>query len=188
VKRMKETFEQVVRRHGASVLRVCRALLGAGPDAEDAWSEVFLSALRSWPDLPEGTNVEAWLVTVTKRKAIDIMRARGRRAVPVAELREERSPHGNPGGEHLGLWEAVAALPERQRLALAYHYFGGLRHTETAELIGSTPEAVRRAAADGLKRLRVTYGEMQPSAEAPGTGEVLAGSGGAAENPEGVQR
>lgn len=37
---------------------------------------------------------------------------------------------------------------------LAYHYLGGLRHTETAELTGSTPAAVRRAAADGLAALR----------------------------------
>jgi DNA-directed RNA polymerase specialized sigma24 family protein len=55
------------------------------------------------------------------------------------------------------VWTAVAALPERQRLAIAYHYLGGLRHTETAELIGSTPEAVRRAAADGLRTLRDRY-------------------------------
>ncbi|GAA4282963.1 sigma-70 family RNA polymerase sigma factor [Brevibacterium daeguense] len=184
---MKEPFEQVVRRHGASVFRVCRALLGAGADAEDAWSEVFLAALRSWPELPEGMNVEAWLVTVAKRKAIDIIRARDRRAVPAAELREGHSPHGNPGGEHLGLWQAVAALPERQRLALAYHYLGGLRHTETAQLIGSTPDAVRRAAADGLKTLRRSYHDRESPAEALRADDMPAGRFDAGERPEGAQ-
>lgn len=155
--KMKEPFEKAVRRHGATVLRVCRAVLGPGADADDAWSETFLSALRAWPDLAEDTNVEAWLVRVARRKAIDVTRARARHAIPTDELPEQRSRLGNPGTDELGLWQAVAGLPDRQRLAIAYHYLGGLPHAETAELIGGTPEAVRRAAADGIKSLRQTY-------------------------------
>ncbi|MGA4507456.1 RNA polymerase sigma factor [Propionibacteriaceae bacterium G1746] len=154
---MQIPFEQAVQHHGATVLRVCRAVLGPGPDADDAWSETFLAALRTWPDLADGTNVEAWLVRVAQRKAIDITRARARHAVPTATVPEQRSRHGIPGDDDRELWQAVAALPERQRLALAYHYLGGLPHTETAALIGGTPEAVRRAASDGLKTLRRTY-------------------------------
>jgi len=41
-------FEQAVTVHGAAVLRVCRALLGTH-DAEDAWSETFLAALKAYP-------------------------------------------------------------------------------------------------------------------------------------------
>jgi DNA-directed RNA polymerase specialized sigma24 family protein len=46
-----------------------------GPvDADDAWSETFLSALRAYPRLPADANVEAWLVTIAHRKAIDLIR------------------------------------------------------------------------------------------------------------------
>lgn len=149
-------FERAVRQHGATVLRVCRAVLGPGADADDAWSETFLAALRSWPELPENTNLEAWLVRVAHRKAIDVTRARARHAIPVADPPEVPSSRGTPGAND-GVWSAVAALPERQRLAIAYHYLGGLPHAETADLIGGTTEAVRRAAADGLQSLRKTY-------------------------------
>ncbi|WP_420159110.1 RNA polymerase sigma factor [Nocardiopsis sp. CNT-189] len=159
---MKEPFEQAVKRHGATVLRVCRAVLGPGPDADDAWSETFLAALRSWPELPEDANVEAWLVRVAHRKAIDAARSRSRRAVPTEDVPERPSPLGNPGGDEHGLWEAVAALPERQRLAVAYHYFGGLPYAEAAELIGGSADAVRRAAADGVKSLRRTHHAGDP--------------------------
>ncbi|MGB2935687.1 MAG: sigma factor-like helix-turn-helix DNA-binding protein, partial [Nostocoides sp.] len=54
-------------------------------------------------------------------------------------------------------------LPEQQRLAVAYHYYGGLPHTETADLIGSTPAAVRRAASDGIASLRRSVGRLDPS-------------------------
>ena len=155
---MRRPFDTAVKQHGATVLRVCRAVLGPGPDADDAWSETFLAALKAWPELAEDTDIEAWLVRVAGRKAIDVVRGRSRRAVPSADLPEQRSTLGVPGAGDGQVWEAVAALPERQRLAIAYHYFGGLKHTETAEIIGGRPDAVRRAAADGMKALRRTYG------------------------------
>lgn len=160
---MNQPFEHAVRDHGATVLRVCRAVLGAGPDADDAWSETFLSALRAWPELPQDANVQAWLVRIAQRKAIDVVR--GRRAVPTDTAPDSPSTLGVPGANDPDLWAAVAALPERQRLAIGYHYLGGLPHTETAALIGGSPDAVRRAAADGLKTLRLRYGARPQGAE-----------------------
>ena len=156
---MKIPFEQAVEQHGETVLRVCRAVLGPGPDADDAWSETFVAALTAWPDLPEATNVEAWLVRVSQRKASDVTRARARHAVPTDRLPERVSRRGNPGDDAHRVWSSVAALPERQRLAVAYHYLGGLPHAETAEIIGGTPEAVRRAASDGIKNLRQQHAD-----------------------------
>jgi len=50
------------------VLRVCRAVLAV--DADDAWSETFLSAMTAYPALPADANAQAWLVTIAHRKAI----------------------------------------------------------------------------------------------------------------------
>jgi RNA polymerase sigma factor (sigma-70 family) len=143
-------FEQVVVEHGATVLRVCRAVLGP-VDADDAWSETFLAALRAYPQLPPEANVRAWLVTIAHRKAIDVTRARARRPIPVADVPDAAEP-ADDAAQDLVL--EVRLLPERQRLAVAYHYLGGLPYAEVAELIGGTPEAARRAAADGIKKLR----------------------------------
>jgi RNA polymerase sigma factor (sigma-70 family) len=151
-----EPFEVVVRRHGPTVLRVCRAVLG--PDvADDAWSETFLAALRAYPALPPGSNVEAWLVTIAHRKAVDQLRAAARRAVPVAELPDAPTALGLPGAADGELWAALAALPEKQRQTVAYHHLAGLPYAEVAALVGGTPEAARRAAADGVAALRRTY-------------------------------
>lgn len=152
-----QPFERVVSEHGATVLRVCRAVLGP-VDAEDAWSDTFLAALRAFPALPAGANVRAWLVTIAHRKAIDHARARSRRPVPVEvpERAVEAGPDADPD-----LAEAVRSLPERQRLAVAYHYVGGLPYAEVAELTGSTTDAVRRAAADGIKRLRTQFPALE---------------------------
>lgn len=164
---MQTPFDESVTRHGPTVLRVCRAVLGDAADAEDAWSETFLAALRVWPDLDDDTNVEAWLVRVAHRKAIDVTRARARHAVPSGELPEQQSTLGVPGEGNPALWQAVAGLPKRQRLAIAYHYLGGLTHVETAELIGGTRDAVRRAAADGMKTLRKSFRNGPPAKGKP---------------------
>jgi len=103
-------FEDVVTQHGATVLRVCRAVVGP-IDAEDAWSETFLSALRADPD-------------------------------------------PDPAARDPDLWAALQRLPDKQRHAVAYHHLAGLPFAEIAAILGNSPAAARRAAADGIKTLR----------------------------------
>ncbi|AKT50426.1 RNA polymerase sigma factor [Arsenicicoccus sp. oral taxon 190] len=149
-------FDRVVTDHGATVLRVCRAVLGPD-DADDAWSDTFLAALQAWEALPDDANVEAWLVTIAHRKAIDVTRRRQRQAVPVPEVPDGVVAHGDPQDRHPDLWSAMAGLTLRQRQAVAYHHLAGLPHAEVAAILGSTPAAARRACADGIAALRRTY-------------------------------
>jgi RNA polymerase sigma factor (sigma-70 family) len=155
----KQPFEEVVSEHGPRVLRVCRAVLGAA-DADDAWSDTFLSALQAYPRLPADANIEAWLVTIAHRKAIDVIRRSARSAVSVAEI--PPIDGGSRADERdLDLAQSVAALPEKQRFAVVYHYLGGLPYGEVAAIIGGSVDAARRAAADGVASLRRTLGASQ---------------------------
>jgi RNA polymerase sigma factor (sigma-70 family) len=149
-------FETVVETHGRTVLRVCRAVLG--PDeADDAWSETFLSALRAYPQLPPDANVEAWLVTIAHHKAVDVTRAAARRPPPTDRQPSEVPDHHATPEQADTLLDAVAGLPDRQRQAVALHHLGGLPYAEVAALVGVTTDAARRAAADGIAALRRTY-------------------------------
>ncbi|MFJ6749437.1 MULTISPECIES: RNA polymerase sigma factor [unclassified Streptomyces] len=152
----KPLFEQIVTDHGPMVLRVVRAVVGPH-DAEDAWSETFLAALKAYPELPDDAHVEAWLVTIAHRKAVDITRADARRPTPVDAVPERPVRTGRPEDWDPDLWRALKALPDRQRQTVAYHYLAGLPYKEIAALTGGTTDAARRAAADGIKTLRATY-------------------------------
>jgi RNA polymerase sigma factor (sigma-70 family) len=156
-------FEHVVAEHGAVVLRVCRALL-TSQDAEDAAAETFLSALRAYPRLRPDSDVRAWLVTIAHRKAIDVHRTRARSAVPLAELPERPSFAAEPSDD--GLWDAVRALPDKQRAAVAYRYVADLPYAEVGTLMGTSEAAARRNAADGVKALRRWYPRQTPEEEA----------------------
>ncbi len=161
----KQPFETVVSEHGATVLRVCRAVLGAA-DADDAWSETFLAAMRAYPDLPGDANVEAWLVTIAHRKAIDVTRSRARRPIPTDDLPEKPNRPTDQHQSDPDLAGAVNRLPPKQKQVVAYHYLAGLPYADVASILGGSTAAARRAAADGIATLRRTYRGV-----ATGTGE-----------------
>ncbi|MGH3489453.1 MAG: RNA polymerase sigma factor [Actinopolymorphaceae bacterium] len=160
-------FEQVVEEHGRTVLRVCRAILDP-VDADDAWSETFLAALEAYPRLRPGSNVRAWLVTIAHRKAIDRYRSAARNPVPTAAVPEpgvgQQDPSVAAGND--ALWEAVRALPAKQRSAVAYRYLADLAYREIGALMGISEAAARRNAADGVAALRTTW----QSFDEPGQG------------------
>lgn len=149
-------FEQIVDRHGPVVLRVCRAILGP-TTADDAWSETFLAALRAYPDLRPDSNIEAWLVTIAYRKAIDLRRAEARHALPTDAMADVPTTHDQPGGWESDLWAALKTLPRKQRETVVYHHLAGLPYAEVAEIVGGSVDAARRAAADGVAALRAIY-------------------------------
>ena len=102
-------------------------------------------------------------MTIAHRKAIDVLRrARGSRSRS-GNVPEAPTALGVPGADDGDLWQAVRALPDKQRQAVAYHYVAGLPYAEIAQILGGTTDAARRAAADGIKNLRRNYPGGGPS-------------------------
>lgn len=156
-----QPFEAIVAQYGAMVLRVCRATVG--PEAaEDAWSETFLAALKAYPNLRPDSNIEAWLVTIAHRKAIDEVRREARRPAALDDRHDPIDPGVTPGGWQADLHGAMRDLPSRQRQAVAYHYLAGMPYAEVARVIGGSPEAARKAGSDGIATLRRLYLEGKP--------------------------
>ncbi len=164
-------FQTLVDAHWRDVARLAHAL--AGPDGDDVAQQAWTQALAAYPGLRSDRNLRAWLLTITSRCAMDVHRARNRRAVPVggaAEVdgagRSAGHAPGSPGpGDPQGagsrgddpLWAAVRALPERQRTAVALRYVADLDHAAVARALGTTPAASRRLVSDALARLRTQH-------------------------------
>ncbi|HET9691479.1 MAG TPA: RNA polymerase sigma factor [Acidimicrobiales bacterium] len=146
-------FAAVVDEHAATVLRVCRAVVGP-TDAEDAAADALLAALEAYPRLRPDSDLRAWLVTIAHRKAVDLARRRGRSA-PVASVAAAAHPGPEPADG--ALWSAVAALPVKQRSAVTLRYVGDLAYAEVAAEMGVSEAAARRSAADGLAALRLHH-------------------------------
>jgi RNA polymerase sigma factor (sigma-70 family) len=143
-------FQTLLDEYAESVMAVLRGAVGRD-GAEDCFQETFLAALRAYPKVEDDSNLRGWVLRIAQRKAIDHHRANGRQPIPLAEPPEVAVLDPEPSA---GVWEAVGALPPKQRAAVTLRYASDLPHSEIAAALGCSPEAARRSLHEGLKRLR----------------------------------
>lgn len=169
-------FQRFLDAHREEVWRLLRA--SVGPDrADDCFQETFIAALRAYPRLRAGSDLRAWVLTIAHRKALDAHRAQARQAIPVADVSQvaidgrrrgaarrasrrtatEASRNGHSPSVAIerdeGLWQAVHALPERQRSVVVLRCVADLPHREIAAALGCSEDAARRSLHEGLKKL-----------------------------------
>jgi RNA polymerase sigma-70 factor (ECF subfamily) len=132
----RDWLEGVLSRYEQPLLRYAASLVGASI-AADVVQETFLALCREPRTKVEG-HVSAWLFTVCRNRALDLLRQRKRDA----ELMEDdmKSPESGPSSklerdETLSrLMTVVDELPERQREVLRLKFAAGLRYKEIAEV------------------------------------------------------
>ncbi|MFN8161146.1 MAG: sigma-70 family RNA polymerase sigma factor [Solirubrobacterales bacterium] len=154
-------FQELLDRHSGDVLGFLIAAVGP-QDAEDCFQETFLSALRAYPRLKDEGNLRAWLMTIAHRKAIDHHRRGQRGPTPLAGTPEPIAEGSDPVADGLdpaasprgGVWTAVAALPPKQRTAVALRFACDMPHREIGAALDCSEAAARRNVHEGVKRLR----------------------------------
>jgi RNA polymerase sigma factor (sigma-70 family) len=145
-------FQVLLDEHRLDVYRYLVATAGPS-DADDAFQETWIAALRAYPRLRRADNLRAWLLRIAHNKAMDAHRARGRRALPMADPPEQGSEASVLDGRP-ELWGRVRELPPKQRTAVFCRSVLGMPYAELAVLLGSSEDAARRNVHEGLKRLQ----------------------------------
>ncbi len=153
-------FQTLLDAHGRDVHRFLISRVGP-VDADDCYQETWLAALRAYPRLRDACNLRSWILTIAHHKAIDHLRSRRRVAVsaePVAETTAAVEPEesGRLAGDD-EVWSWVAALPDKQRTAVALRFIVDSAYAEIAQVMQTSEPAARRNVHEGLKRLRKEY-------------------------------
>ena len=145
-------FQAALEEHRDAVARFLVASVGPH-DADDCLQETLIAALGAYPRLRPGSNVRAWMLAIARNKALDQHRARARRPVPVGapDSGATAEPDDEPDAE---LWNAVRALPPKQRAAVVLRYVNDLSHREIAAVLDCSEAAARRSLHEGLAKLR----------------------------------
>ena len=139
-------FELFYVEHRDEVFRYLRRLLGG--EAEDAFQETFLRALRGYGKLEHGRHLRAWVFTIATRVALDTRR----RQPPATEAPAVASTDERPA--YAELEHLVSELPPTERAAVVLRYGYDLPYAEIGAALGSSEDAARQATSSGVRRLR----------------------------------
>lgn len=140
-------------------------LTGDLGEAEDVVAEAFERAWLRWAQVRELESAEAWVRTVARRLAVSHWR-RMRNAAD-AWRRHGGPPHASPLDEgRVALVTALAALPDKQRLAIVLHHLADLPVEQVARETGASVAAVKQQLARGRAALAGLLDEEMPSAAA----------------------
>lgn len=147
--------------HGLELARHLRRLVRDDEVAQDLLQDTLLRAHRALTRLGAGANERAWLYRVATNAALNWLRDRSRehRALD-AHARESGDAGGGSDSpfdadDRALLWQRVAALPQRQRVALTLRVADELEYAEIAARMGCSAEAARANVYQAVRRLRV---------------------------------
>jgi RNA polymerase sigma-70 factor (ECF subfamily) len=163
-------------RHAAVVYGLALRMVGEAADAEevvlDAFSQAWRDAARY--DTSRGS-VTGWLTTIVRTRALDLIRARGRRARMTDDIAlDTEAPAGMSEGfpepdqrvvdgeRASAVTAALRTLPDAQRHAIELAFFEGLTHHETAERLREPLGTVKTRIRLGMLKLRDMLGTIAP--------------------------
>ena len=154
-----EAFGHLVERYALSARRVARAVLHDDDEADDAVQDGVLAAWRAIDRYDPSRPFRPWLMRIVVNAALDLRRRdRVRRTEMIPESVESRTagPDRVTDAVVLGarLREALAELPERQRVAVVLFDAEGYSHAEIAALLKVPEGTVRSYVFHGRRALR----------------------------------
>jgi RNA polymerase sigma factor (sigma-70 family) len=162
-------FEEIVNRHGAMVLGVCRRVLADRQAAEDAFQATFLVLALRAGSIRKPESVGPWLHGVAARVALrGAAQTRRRRERPLAEAHQPGADSADPDLTEIRsvLDEELERLPEKYRRPVVLCYLEGQTQEEAAQVLGWTKGTVsgRLARAKDMLRGRLERRGLAPTA------------------------
>lgn len=163
----RDAFAALYAECAEDVGRLCRRLLVAPEDAEEARHEVYLKASAGLAGYDAGRPFRSWLLAVAAHHCVDRLRRRARERrlfEPLDEVPEPAHPAASPLRAALDaetrarLRAAVDALPERYRAPLVLRHLAGLSYDEIAGLLEVSRSQVGVLLHRGRVRLRRALG------------------------------
>jgi RNA polymerase sigma factor (sigma-70 family) len=150
---------EAYRRHGHSVLRRARDLLGDPAEALETLQEIFLGLLERPAAFGGQSALLTWLYSATTHHCLNRLRNRRTRERLLGESRLGEAPAArNPAELRIELRQLLARLDDDMATAAVYHLLDRMTQDEIATLMGCS----RRHVGHLLERLRQTV--LEPEA------------------------
>jgi RNA polymerase sigma-70 factor (ECF subfamily) len=168
----RRAFGQLYDRSSPVLFTLSLKMLGDREEAEDLLQEVYTEVWRKSVRYDErrGTPM-AWLITLTRSRGIDRIRARTSRGhgmtesiedAPIADMQGHNpTPFDQQADAEVRgfVMKALVELPAAQRQALELAYYHGLSHSEIAERLKEPIGTIKTRIKLGMSKLKTA---LQP--------------------------
>ena len=170
-----EALAQLYDRYGNLVFSIALAIVDDRSTAEEITMDVFM---RVWHKAASyranQAKVRTWLTHITRHHSIDVLRRRSVRLDHFAITWDGISPRDIPPAQdsqelvELSLRRervraAIAQLPQDQKQALAFAYYGGLTQVEIAEALQQPLGTIKTRLRLAMQKLRdLLQDEQEP--------------------------
>ena len=157
------SFAELVRRHQRTVVATAWQTLGDYHAAQDAAQEAFVAAYRKLGTLRDPSRFGPWVLTIVRRTALRIARRRRPRPEPLERAGDPPGPdEADPLDEDLQrLLEAVARLPDHERVVVVLRYLEGHSVASIAQMTGRPVGTVTKQLSRAVTRLKASLEEVE---------------------------
>lgn len=147
-------FERVYNKYRYLMLHVANKILQNHHDAEDAVHQAFIAVIENLEKIIEvdSPKTRSYLVIITERKAIDLMRYNNRRQT--LELNEDIAGVEIPFEMDNPVATAIAKLPAHYREVLLLRFNNGFTTREIASILSISDSGVRKMIVRAKKHYR----------------------------------
>jgi RNA polymerase sigma-70 factor (sigma-E family) len=161
--KFREFFEAEFR----PLRRLGYLLTGDWAEAEDLAQEAMVRTYRAWARITERERPGAYARSVLVNRRRSLLR---RSAVAAKHAEMLRLPEYAPdlGDEGMVLWDAIRALPQRQRAAIILRFYEDMPEAEVASVLDMPVGTVKSLVHRGIGRLRTQLGPGWTSDSLPG--------------------
>jgi RNA polymerase sigma factor (sigma-70 family) len=174
-------YQALIERYRDVAFRTAYLITRSAADADDATQEAFVKAYYALSRFRLDAEFRPWILRIVGNEARNRRRSARRRDALVLRLADDRLSGASAQAPEAAvlsaeaaraLVEALAGLPERDRLVVSYRYLLELSESETAAALGVRPGTVKSRLSRALARLRASVpAELDPRA-VEGAGDV----------------
>lgn len=158
-KTQRKAFERLVVEYGEQLYWQVRRIVLTHDDANDVVQTVFMKAWQKLDTFNEEAKVSTWLYRIALNESLDFVR---RKKLQVVSTDEEEYSVANmlmadeffDGSETEALLqEAIAQLPEVQRMVFNMRYFDEMKYSEMSKILNTSEGSLKASYHIAVKKI-----------------------------------
>lgn len=163
----RDAFAEVVRLYSEPLYRQIRRMVQRHDDTDDLLQNTFIKAWGSLENFHGDAKLSTWLYKIAINEAISFLeRERRRQSISIddqqLQLANEIEADEHIDGDRLAqqLRQAVARLPEKQRLVFNMKYYDDMKYEQISEILGTSVGALKTSYHLAVKKIEQFFSDL----------------------------